>query len=102
MLFRSMRLSPKLLRGVKNDFYDLAYSFNSWRFWQTVAIMAVGLTIYSISINAILIPNKFIASGGTGIALTIYFLLGKLSVGVIYWLINIPILILGWWFMSLK
>jgi uncharacterized membrane-anchored protein YitT (DUF2179 family) len=95
-------VAQDILRGVKDDFYDLAHSINSWRFWQTVAVMVVGLTLFGISINAILIPHKFIASGATGIAMAIYYLFDRLSVGVIYWIINVPVLIIGWRAMSLK
>lgn len=91
-----------LFRGVKEDFYDLAHSLNSWRFWRTVGMMVLGLTLFSIAINAILIPHKFLASGATGLALALYYLLGQPSPGVIYWLINIPILFVGYRTMSLK
>jgi uncharacterized membrane-anchored protein YitT (DUF2179 family) len=92
----------RLLAGVKDDFYDLVHSFTSWRFWQTLGVTFIGLFLFSVGINAILIPHKLIASGATGIALLIFYAVGKPSVGIIYWLLNIPILALGWRAMSLK
>ena len=96
------RKPPKFLAGVKEDFYDLVHSVGSRQFWATIALMVVGLTLYSIGINGLLLPHKFISTGATGIALLIYYWLGSPSVGVIYWLLNIPILILGWRTMSMK
>lgn len=90
-----------LFREVRDDFRNLAQAISSFKFWQVIAIMAVGLTMMSVAINGILIPHKFISSGATGIAMTIYYLFGKPSLGVIYWLINIPILAIGYRVMSL-
>ncbi len=95
-------VGQRLFAGVKDDFYDLVHSLNSWKFWQTIAIMCVGLTFFSIGINAILVPHKFISSGATGIALILYYVFGSPSVGTIYWLLNIPILLVGWRTMSMK
>lgn len=91
-----------LFRGVKDDFHDLAHSINTWGFWKSVLMTAVGCTIFSIGINGILIPHKYLSSGTTGIALVLFYLLKGPSLGLIYWLINIPILIVGWRSMSLK
>jgi uncharacterized membrane-anchored protein YitT (DUF2179 family) len=91
-----------LFDGVKDDFYDLVYSFGSWAFWQSIGYTFIGLLLFSAGINAILIPHKLIASGATGIALLVFYAVGEPSVGIIYWLINIPILLLGWRAMSLK
>lgn len=93
---------PKALYGVKDDFSDLISMVGQWRFWRTVLAMVVGLTCFSLSVNGILIPNHFNASGATGIALALFYLFGRPSVGVYYWALNIPILWLGWRFMSLR
>jgi uncharacterized membrane-anchored protein YitT (DUF2179 family) len=90
------------LHGVKDDLSDLLWSMGQWPFWRTIAAMALGLTLFSLSVNAILIPNHFNASGATGIALALYYLFGRPSVGVYYWALNIPILLIGWRMMSLR
>ena len=95
-------VGQRLLEGVKDDFYDLVHSINSWRFWQTIGVMVVGLSLFSVGINGILVPHKFMASGATGIALLLFYCFGKPSVGLIYWLLNVPILFVGWRTMSLK
>jgi uncharacterized membrane-anchored protein YitT (DUF2179 family) len=93
---------PKALYGVKDDFSDLMWAMGQWRFWRTVVAMVVGLTCFSLSVNCVLIPNHFNASGATGIALALFYLFGKPSVGVFYWALNIPILFVGWRFMNVK
>lgn len=91
-----------LFSGVKDDFYDLVHSFGSKRFWQTLVVTFVGLLLFSVGLNGILVPHKLISSGAMGIALLTFYVFGAPSVGVIYWLLNVPILILGWRAMSLK
>lgn len=92
----------QMLTDVKDDVKDLLQDARSWRFWRTIVAMAVGLTLFSLSVNCVLIPNHFNASGATGIALALFYLFGRPSVGVYYWALNVPILFLGWHFMSLK
>ncbi|HOF00011.1 MAG TPA: YitT family protein [Spirochaetota bacterium] len=62
--------------------------------------LIVGSAICAVSVNGILIPNGFLSSGLTGVALVIHYLKPTISVGVIYLLINIPIFILGWIFVG--
>lgn len=62
--------------------------------------LIVGSAICAVSVNGILIPNGFLSSGLTGVALIIRYIKPTFSVGVIYLLINIPIFILGWIFVG--
>ncbi|RYF12651.1 MAG: YitT family protein [Deltaproteobacteria bacterium] len=97
-----MMNGQRMFAGVKDDFYDLVHSIGSRRFWQTIAVTFIGLVLFSIGLNGILVPHKLIASGAMGMALLIFYVVGAPSVGVWYWLLNIPILLLGWRAMSLK
>jgi len=74
---------------------EITNSLKTWRFWRTIIAIIIGSFIFSISINGIIIPHKFYSGGVSGISLVIYYLVGWPSVGVIYFLINIPIFILG-------
>lgn len=62
--------------------------------------LIVGSAICAVSVNGILIPNGFLSSGLTGVALIIRYFNPAVSVGIIYLLINIPIFILGWIFVG--
>jgi uncharacterized membrane-anchored protein YitT (DUF2179 family) len=63
--------------------------------WNVVLI-AVGSGLCAAGINGILIPQKFLAAGFTGVALIFHYFLPSLQVGVIYFVLNIPLYALGW------
>jgi uncharacterized membrane-anchored protein YitT (DUF2179 family) len=64
-------------------------------FWNLLLII-IGSVLAAISINGILIPNRFVIGGVTGIALIVHHLLPRFSFGLIYLLINIPLYILAY------
>lgn len=68
-------------------------------FWN-MALLMVGSVIFSIGLNSIVIPQGFITGGISGVCLLIYYTTGKLSPGLWYFIINIPLFILGWLFIS--
>lgn len=71
-------------------------------FWLPVLSIILGALMWSISINGILIHHEFISGGISGLALVIYYLFPKVSVGVMVFLINIPLFIVGWKMISGK
>lgn len=91
-----------LWRALYDDIYEVGLAACGRRFWRTVTATAFGLILFAVAVNGVLIPNHLSASGATGIALTLYYLAGWPSVGVFYWLINVPILVLGWRVLSLE
>jgi uncharacterized membrane-anchored protein YitT (DUF2179 family) len=73
----------------------LAYSVG----WN-LALITVGGVILSIGIKALAIPNGFISGGFSGLSLLIYYILGGLSPGIWYFMLNIPLFIAGWLILS--
>jgi len=67
--------------------------------WNLLLITA-GSVLCAIAINGILIPNQFLSGGITGVAITIHYLLPGLSMEAIYFVLNIPIFILGWFYVG--
>jgi len=67
--------------------------------WNLLLI-TVGSLLCTVAINGILVPKQFLAGGITGLALLTHFLIPKLSVGILYFIINIPIYIIGWKFVG--
>lgn len=61
-----------------------------------------GSLICAFAVNVFLIPHGFISSGMTGIALIIYYKHPGISVGILYFLISIPVFCLGWFFIGLR
>jgi len=70
-------------------------------FFQTF-LFSIGGAICAFAVNAILIPNNFLSNGLTGVSLIIYYLKPIVSVAIIYFIINIPVFFLGWYFINLR
>lgn len=58
--------------------------------------MSIGSIICAISVNAILVPMQFFGAGFTGISLLIHYLIPMAPIALVYFLLNIPVYILGW------
>ena len=72
-----------------------AFAYNTF-------LLAAGGIICAFAVNSFLIPGGFISSGMTGAALIVYYKFPAISVGIIYFLINIPVFILGWFFVGTR
>ncbi|MBW2484101.1 MAG: YitT family protein [Deltaproteobacteria bacterium] len=59
-------------------------------------LIGVGCILCAIAINGILIPQHFATSGITGIALVIHRKIPSLHLGIIYFLVNLPLFALAW------
>ncbi len=66
----------------------------------SLLLLTLGSILCAFSVNSILLAHSFLSSGITGIALFIYYLNPFASLGIIYLLINIPIFIIGWFFVG--
>lgn len=63
--------------------------------WNLLLI-SVGSLLCALAVNGILVPKNFIAGGFTGLALLLHYLLPAVPVGAIYFLLNIPLFVIGW------
>ena len=70
--------------------------------WLPALSIVLGTLMWSISINGILVHHEFISGGISGLALLIHYLIPKLSIGLMVFLINIPLFIMGWTMISGK
>jgi uncharacterized membrane-anchored protein YitT (DUF2179 family) len=59
-------------------------------------LISSGSLICALAINGILIPHKFLSGGFVGTTLVIHYLYPFLPVAGIYFILNIPVYILGW------
>lgn len=71
-------------------------------FLYNTALLAIGSAICAIAVNEFLIPHGFLSSGITGVALIIYYKFSAISVGGLYFLVNIPIFCIGWFFVGTR
>lgn len=65
------------------------------KYLKEYALITLGCFLYAVSINYFFISNHLAEGGVAGICLILYYLF-KLPVGVMYFVINIPLLIMGW------
>lgn len=63
--------------------------------FKEIVMITLGGLLYSLGINYFFVANKLAEGGVTGITLIIYYLTG-ISVSLTYFLINIPLVIIGW------
>jgi len=65
-----------------------------------LTLISVGSAVCAVGINGILVPRKFLSGGFTGLALIIHYLSPALSVGLLYFALNVPLFIVGWKFVG--
>lgn len=65
-------------------------------------LISLGSVICAVAVNGILLPLHFLSGGFTGVALIIHYLVPSLTFGVLYFLTNVPLFLLGWKFISLR
>jgi uncharacterized membrane-anchored protein YitT (DUF2179 family) len=63
--------------------------------WNLFLITA-GSIICAAAVNAILVPLQFFGAGFTGITLIIHYLIPAVPISLLYFLLNIPVYIMGW------
>jgi uncharacterized membrane-anchored protein YitT (DUF2179 family) len=68
-------------------------------YWN-IFLIAFGSIICAVAVNSILIPKQFLAGGFTGLAMLIHYVLPFAPVGVVYFLLNVPLFIFGWMFVG--
>lgn len=63
-------------------------------------LITVGSIIFSFGLKSIVIPQGMITGGFSGTGLLLYYYTGRFSPGFWYMVLNIPVFILGWKFIS--
>jgi uncharacterized membrane-anchored protein YitT (DUF2179 family) len=67
--------------------------------WNLI-LLTGGAAVLALGIKAVAIPHGFISGGFSGLSLLIYYVVGKMSPGIWYFILNIPLFALGWIFLS--
>ena len=72
--------------------------------WETVLfnlfLITAGIIVFVIGMNSILIPNKLLGAGVSGAAIIIHYLFPSADVRITYFLLYIPLMLLGWFNIS--
>ncbi|PKN05520.1 MAG: hypothetical protein CVU74_01350 [Deltaproteobacteria bacterium HGW-Deltaproteobacteria-9] len=61
-----------------------------------VALISIGSIIYAVGMNGVLVPQGFLNGGLVGIAILVHYLFPAVGIGFLYFVINIPLVIIGW------
>jgi uncharacterized membrane-anchored protein YitT (DUF2179 family) len=78
-------------------------TFGSWkRLSFSLFLLTAGACIFAVGLNGILIPKHFLSGGVIGVALITHYLIPKFNTGFIYFLLNIPLIVVGWFCVSRK
>ncbi len=74
-----------------------AFSFGiTWN----ILLLTFGSFLIAFSVKAVAVPHGLLTGGMSGIALLFYYAFGGLTTGQWYLLLNLPVFILGWVFVS--
>jgi uncharacterized membrane-anchored protein YitT (DUF2179 family) len=72
--------------------------------WETVLfnlfLIVTGIIVFVIGMNSILIPNNLLGTGVSGVAILIHYLFPAADVGIVYFILNIPLMLIGWFIIS--
>lgn len=63
-------------------------------------LIIAGSVVFVVGMNSILVPQKLLSGGLVGIALILHYLMASLDIGLTYFVLNIPLLLLGWFHVS--
>jgi len=63
-------------------------------------LISLGSVLCAIAVNGILVRLQFLSGGFTGVALIIHYLVPVVPLGTLYFLLNIPLFLLGWKFVG--
>jgi len=61
-----------------------------------LAVLTFGAAVYSFGIKDIVVAKGLMSGGVSGVALLLFYLTGALGPGVYYFLLNLPLMVLGW------
>jgi len=67
--------------------------------WNLLLIFA-GSVLCAAALKGILVPKQFLAGGLTGLSLLVHYALPSLPLGLIYFILNIPLFVIGWRFIG--
>lgn len=59
-----------------------------------------GSVVFAVGLHALVIPQAFLSGGVVGVALIFQYLIPALPMGPVYFLLNLPLLLMGWFSVS--
>jgi len=81
---------------MSSEFRGIVTGYRIGEIIGNLGLIATGSIICAVAVNGVLIPMGFVSGGLTGLALILHYLFPALSVGTLYFLLNIPLYLIGW------
>lgn len=75
--------------------YDAMLPKHRSLLWN-LALLTFGAAVFSVGIQTIVVGKGLMAGGISGVALLLYYLTGLFGPGILYFLLNVPLMLLGW------
>ncbi|WP_147819041.1 YitT family protein [Salidesulfovibrio onnuriiensis] len=63
-------------------------------------LLTLGSWLIAFSVKAIAVPHGLLTGGMSGLGLLVYYIVGGLTPGQWYFVLNVPVFVLGWVFIS--
>ncbi len=76
------------------------FSRKASRVSGNLLLIFFGCLVFAVGLQAVVIPHAFLSGGVVGAALIIQYLWPALPMGPVYFILNIPLLLLGWFTVS--
>jgi uncharacterized membrane-anchored protein YitT (DUF2179 family) len=67
---------------------------------REITMIAVGCIVFTYGMSAVMIPARLFSGGLAGIAMIIGYQVPSIDLGMVYLLLNVPLIVLGWVFIS--
>jgi uncharacterized membrane-anchored protein YitT (DUF2179 family) len=67
---------------------------------REITMIVVGCIVFTYGMNAVMIPARLFSGGLAGIAMIIGYQVPSIDLGMVYLLLNVPLIVLGWVFIS--
>jgi uncharacterized membrane-anchored protein YitT (DUF2179 family) len=67
---------------------------------KNLVLIFLGSLVFAVGLQGLLIPHGFLSGGVVGVALIVQYLVPVLPMGPVYFVLNIPLLLLGWFTVS--
>jgi len=68
--------------------------------WNSVfynaGLITLGSIVFAAGLNSVLAPRQFLSGGPLGIAMMLHYCYPSIGIGLAYFLLNIPLFIIGW------
>lgn len=68
--------------------------------WWNLLVITTGSVVFSAGLKGVVVHHNFVPGGLFGLGVLIYYVLPFVSAGIWYFLLNIPLFVLGWIYLS--